>query len=75
MAILTTEDPTLAFRNQPKRQDVFDFTEKIDPKSENFQFWKLFFSFYPCWHLIYADFLVGCWAVEMWTIQIFLNVL
>lgn len=47
MAILTTEDPTLAFRNQPKRQDVFDFTEKIDPKSKNFQFWKLFFSFYP----------------------------
>lgn len=25
------------------RQDVFDFTEKIDPKSKNFQFWKLFF--------------------------------
>lgn len=36
MAILTTEDPTLAFRNQPKHQDVFDFAEKIDPKPKNF---------------------------------------
>lgn len=38
MALLTTEDPTLAFRNQPKRQDVFDFTENIDPKPKKFFF-------------------------------------
>lgn len=27
MVILTTEDPTLAFMNQPKRQLFFDFFE------------------------------------------------
>lgn len=36
MAVLTTEDPTPAFRNQPKCQDFLDFAEKIHPKPKNF---------------------------------------
>lgn len=42
MVILTTEDPTLAFRNQPKLFFSLTFL-KIDPKTKNF---NVFFSPY-----------------------------
>ena len=39
-SVMSTEDPTLTFRNHSKRQDVF--TEKIDPKPKVF---KVLFPF------------------------------